>query len=37
MYGLTNHLIIELDTIIAMAIMTYIVETNLYELHPMNQ
>ena len=30
-YNLTNHLMIEFETIIALAIMNYIVETNLYE------
>ena len=28
---------VELQTIIALATMTYIVETNLYELHPMDE
>ena len=28
---------IELETIIALATVAYIVETNLYELHPMNE
>ena len=36
-YDLRDHLIVELETIIALATMTYIVETNLYELHPMNE
>ena len=36
-YDLTNHLMVELETIIALATMTYIVETNLYELHPMDE
>ena len=36
-YDLINHLMIELETIIALAIMTFIVETNLYELHPVDK
>ena len=36
-YDLTDHLMIELETIIALNTMTYIVETNLYESHPMNE
>ena len=36
-YDLKNHLMVELEIIIALAIMTYILETNLYELHPMNE
>ena len=36
-YDLTDHLMVELETIIALATMTYIVETNLYELHPMDE
>ena len=35
-YDLTDHLMLGLKTIIALAIMTHIVEKNLYELHPMN-
>ena len=33
---MSDHLKVELETIIALGIMTYIVETNLYELHPMD-
>ena len=36
-YDLTNHLMVELETIIALATMTYIVKTNLYESHPMDE
>ena len=36
-YNLANDLMVELETIIALAIMIYIVETNLYELHPMDE
>ena len=36
-YDLTNHLRLELGAIIALATMTYIVETNWYELHPMDE
>ena len=36
-YDLKNHLVVELETIIALAIMTYIVETNLCKLHPMDE
>ena len=37
LYNLTNHLMIKLETIIALATMTYSVETNLYELHPRDE
>ena len=33
-YDLKDHLMVELQTIIALNKMTYIVETSLYELHP---
>ena len=36
-YDLIDRLMVELETIIALAAMTYIVETNLYELHSMNE
>ena len=36
-YNLANDLMVELQTVIALAIMIYIVETNLYELHPMDE
>jgi hypothetical protein len=36
-YNLTNHLMVELETVIGLAIMVYIVETNLYELHLMDE
>ena len=36
-YDLTIHLIVKLETIIAWVTMSYIVETNLYELHPMDE
>ena len=35
-YDLTDHLVVELETIMALATMTYILKTNLYEFHPMN-
>ena len=35
-HNMSDHLKVELETIIALGIMTYIVETNLYELHPMD-
>jgi hypothetical protein len=36
-YDSTTHLMVELETIIALAIMTYVVKTNMYEAHPMNE
>ena len=36
-YDWTNHLMVGLETIIALAMMTYIVETNLYEFHPIDE
>ena len=33
-YDLTNHLIIDLETIIALAFMTYIIDIDGYELIP---
>ena len=36
-YDLTIHLIVKLETIIAWVTMSYIVKTNLYELHPMDE
>ena len=36
-YNLTSHLMVELEIIIALATMTYVVEINLYELYPMNK
>ena len=36
-YDLTNHLMVMLETIIALATITYIVETNSYELHLMDE
>ena len=32
-----DHLMIELDTIIALATVTCVLEANSYELHPMNE
>ena len=32
-YDLTNHLMVDLETIIALASMTYIVDLDAYELH----
>lgn len=36
-YNLTDHLMAELESIIALAIMIYIVVTNLYKLHLMDE
>ena len=36
-YDLTNHIMVDLETIIALAIVTFVVEKNVYELHPMNE
>ena len=36
-YDLTDRLMIELETIIALATMTYIAKTNLYELNLMDK
>ena len=36
-YDLTNHLMIKLETIVALATMTNIVETNLFKLPPTNE
>ena len=36
-YDVMDHLLMELETIIALATMTYIVEANSYELHPMDE
>ena len=36
-YDLMNHLMLGLETIIALSTLVYIVELNLYELHPMNE
>jgi phage pi2 protein 07 len=33
-YNLMNHLMIDLETRIALASMTYVVDLNAYELHP---
>ena len=33
-YDLTDHLMVHLETIIALAFMRYIVELDAYELHP---
>ena len=35
--NLTNDLMVELETIIALAIMIYNVEKNSYKLHPMDE
>ena len=35
-YDTINHLIVDFKTIIALATTTYVVETNLYDLHPMD-
>jgi hypothetical protein len=36
-YNLTNGLMVELEAMIALLITIYFIETNLYELHPMNE
>ena len=36
-YDLMDHLMVELESIIALAIMIYYVVTNLYELHPTDE
>jgi hypothetical protein len=36
-YDLTDHIMVELDTIIALANLTYDVETDTYELHPSDE
>jgi hypothetical protein len=36
-YDLTDHVIVNFETIIALAIVTFVVEKNLYELHPMDE
>jgi hypothetical protein len=36
-YDLTNHIMVELDTVIALANLTYDVETDTYELHPSDE
>ena len=36
-YDMTDHVMVELDIIIALATMNSIIETNLYELHPMDE
>ena len=33
-YNLTNYLMIDLETIIALTFMTYIIDLNAYKLHP---
>ena len=35
-YDLTDYLMLELETTIVLATMTYTIETNLYELHAMD-
>ena len=37
MCNLTNGSMVELDTILALATMIYIVEINLYKLHAMDE
>ena len=36
-YNLINDLMVELEAILALAIVIYFIDTNLYELHPMNE
>ena len=36
-YDLTNHLMVKLETVIALAKIIYIIDSNLYESHPMDE
>ena len=36
-YEMMDHLMVESETIIALITMTYTKETNLHELHPMDE
>jgi hypothetical protein len=36
-YDLTYHIMVELNTVIALANLTYDAETNTYELHPSDE
>jgi hypothetical protein len=36
-YDLTNYIMVELNSVIALANLTYDVETNMYELHPSDE
>ena len=36
-HDLTNHIIGDLETIIALATLTFVVYKNLYELHPTDE
>ena len=36
-YNMTYHLMTELKTIIPLVRLTYIIETNLYQLQPMDE
>ena len=36
-YNLTDHLMVDLETIITLDTMTYIVELDAYELHPRDE
>ena len=36
-YNLTSHLMLDLETIIALASMTYIIDLDGYELHPRDE
>ena len=36
-YDLTDHIMVELDTVIALANLTYDAETYMYELHPSDE
>jgi hypothetical protein len=36
-YDVTDHLMVGLETVISLSTLTYIVETNMYELPPMDE
>jgi hypothetical protein len=36
-YDVTDHLMVGLETVIALSTLTYIVEKNMCELHPMDE
>lgn len=36
-YNLTNHVMFDLDIVIALANLTYDVERDIYELHPSDE
>ena len=36
-YDLSNHIMVDLEIIIALAMVTFVVEKNVYELHSTNE